>query len=48
MSCGGVTPSSIRPERADGDFAGTDDDADTLVDEPLPPGSEDLDCMGDP
>jgi hypothetical protein len=35
------------PERIDGPFAGLDDDGDTEVDEPLPPGSESYDCDGD-
>jgi len=45
--CGGATPSSLRPERLDGAFATVDDDGDTLVDEPLPGGSETSDCDGD-
>jgi len=36
-----------RPERIDGSYAGVDDDADTLVDEVLPPGAENYDCDGD-
>jgi hypothetical protein len=36
-----------RPERIDGPFAGVDDDGDTLVDEPLPAGSQNFDCDGD-
>jgi glucose/arabinose dehydrogenase len=35
------------PERIDGVFAGVDDDGDTEIDEPLPPGSEDFDCDRD-
>ena len=38
---------AVRPERIDGAFAGVDDDGDTLVDEPLPAGSEGFDCDGD-
>jgi hypothetical protein len=36
-----------RPERIDPPFAGIDDDGDTLIDEPLPPGAENYDCDGD-
>jgi hypothetical protein len=46
-ACGGSTPSSRRPERLDGPFAGVDDDGDTAVDEPLQPGSQIVDCDGD-
>jgi hypothetical protein len=47
-NCGGNhLDSHIRPERIDGIFAGVDDDGDTLIDEPLPPGSEAYDCDGD-
>jgi len=47
-SCGGtVLDHTRRPERVDGPFAGTDDDGDTQVDEPLPAGSAGLDCDGD-
>ncbi|HSP55182.1 MAG TPA: thrombospondin type 3 repeat-containing protein [Dehalococcoidia bacterium] len=46
--CGGdpldVTPPLLRPERLD--LPG-DDDGDTLIDEPLPAGSEAFDCDGD-
>jgi len=43
--CGGsVYNAALRPERID--LAG-DDDGDTLVNEPLPPGSENNDCDGD-
>jgi len=43
--CGGLTPSSRRPERLD--LLG-DDDGDTLVDEALPsPASDAFDCDGD-
>ena len=43
-ACGGETPSLLRPERVD--IAG-DDDGDTQIDEPLPPGSGAFDCDGD-
>ncbi len=39
--------SSSLPERLDGVFATADDDGDTLVDEPLPPGAVAYDCDGD-
>lgn len=35
------------PERTDAVFSGTDDDGDSEVDEPLPPGAETYDCDGD-
>ncbi len=48
VACGGDPfDGSKVPERIDGVYAGQDDDADTLVDEPLPPGSQNLDCDGD-
>jgi len=45
----GSNPSSTSsiPERLDGTFAGTDDDGDTQVDEPLPGGAAAYDCDGD-
>ena len=46
-SCGGSTPSSLRPERVDGTFDNVDDDGDTLTDEALPGGSANFDCDGD-
>ncbi len=45
--CGGATPSSLRPERVDGAFAGVDDDGDTVIDEALPGGAANNDCDGD-
>jgi hypothetical protein len=48
LVCGGDPLDGNKiPERVDGTFAGVDDDGDTEVDEPLPPGSEDYDCDGD-
>jgi hypothetical protein len=38
---------TLRPERLDGQFAGVDDDGDTIVDEPLPALSAAFDCDGD-
>lgn len=47
-NCGGdPNNASIRPERVDGPFAGVDDDGDTAIDEPLPPGAVAYDCDGD-
>lgn len=47
-ACGGDPyDPQTRPERIDGQFAGVDDDGDTVVDEGLPAGSENYDCDGD-
>ncbi len=47
-SCGSnALDAAARPERVDGLFSAVDDDADTLVDEALPAGSENVDCDGD-
>jgi len=46
--CGSDSANSGRvPERIDGAFAGADDDGDTQIDEPLPPGSSSYDCDRD-
>jgi hypothetical protein len=48
INCGSdPLANNIRPERIDGAFAGIDDDADTLVDEALPPSAVAFDCDGD-
>jgi pimeloyl-ACP methyl ester carboxylesterase len=48
MACGGDPDDGTkRPERIDAIFAGVDDDGDTQVDEPLPPGTATRDCDGD-
>jgi hypothetical protein len=46
-ACGGATPSSLRPERVDGEFATIDDDGDSMIDEALPSGAGGFDCDGD-
>jgi glucose/arabinose dehydrogenase len=47
-ACGASpTNPNLRPERTDDHLGGRDDDGDTAVDEPLPPGSADQDCDGD-
>jgi hypothetical protein len=48
VACGSdpLDPQAI-PERLDASFAGADDDADTQIDEPLPPGAGASDCDGD-
>jgi len=48
LSCGSdaFDPLSV-PERLDGEFAGRDDDGDSVADEPLPHGSGSFDCDGD-
>ncbi|MGH8246546.1 MAG: hypothetical protein ACREUU_08940, partial [Gammaproteobacteria bacterium] len=48
VNCGGdAFNGAVRPERIDDVFSGVDDDGDSLIDEPLPAGSEPFDCDGD-
>jgi glucose/arabinose dehydrogenase len=48
QNCGGnPTNPNLRPERIDDNFAGRDDDGDTLIDEALPAGASGFDCDGD-
>jgi hypothetical protein len=37
----------LRPERLDGIFSGVDDNGNSVIDEPLPPGASAYDCDGD-
>jgi YVTN family beta-propeller protein len=47
-SCGGVASvGTLRPERVDGMFVGTDDDTDATIDELLPAAASAFDCDGD-